>query len=211
MPFHKETFDRIPQDKRDHIFTIAVSEFATKGYAAASINQIARKAGISIGSLYSYFDSKEDLFLAVVDKGYELLERALNGLKKEGPFRERLLDLLETALRYGEKHPDMNNLYLSLMTEELAPLSMRLSSQVEKISIAYYQQMLKKARDRGEVRADLDIPLAAYLIDNNVLMLQLACSSSYHQYRIQHFLDARARDRAALASELCDMLMRCLT
>ncbi len=210
MPFHKETFDRIPQDKRDHIFTIAVSEFAMSGYAAASINQIARKAGISIGSMYSYFDSKEDLFLAVVDKGYELLERALTGLSQEGSFREQLLELLLTAVRYAQNHPDMNNLYLSLMTEELAPLAMRLSSQVETISVSYYRQMLEKARDRGEVRSDLDIPMAAYLIDNNVLLLQLASSSTYHQYRQAHFLGPRAQDKQALAGQLCDMLMRCL-
>jgi AcrR family transcriptional regulator len=211
MPFHKETFDRIPPDKRDHIFTIAVSEFAMSGYAAASINQIARKAGISIGSMYSYFDSKEDLFLAVVDKGYELLERALKSQSREGSFREQLLELLLTAVEYADKHPDMNNLYLSLMTEELAPLSMRLSSQVEKISVTNYHEMLQVAKEKGELRQDLDIPMAAYLIDNNVLLLQLACSAGYHKYRLQHFMGSRAQDKAQLAAQLCDMIMRCLT
>ncbi len=210
MPFHKETFDRIPQEKRDHIFTIAVSEFAGQGYAAASINGIARKAGISIGSMYSYFDSKEDLFLAIVDKGYELLERVFQGLRREGPFREQLLELLHTTVRYARQHPDMNNLYLSVMTEELAPMAMRLSSSVEKVSVTYYHQMLQEAVNRGELRADLDIPLSAYLMDNNVLMLQLACSSGYHRYRLQHFLGDRAQDLEQLAVSLRDLIMRCL-
>ncbi|NLD52015.1 MAG: TetR/AcrR family transcriptional regulator [Clostridiales bacterium] len=210
MPFHKETFDRIPQEKRDHIFTIAVSEFAQRGYAAASINGIARKAGISIGSMYSYFDSKEDLFLAIVDKGYELLERVFRELSREGSFRQQLLELLHTALRYARQHPDMNNLYLGVMTEELAPLSMRLSSRVEKVSVNYYHHMLQAAVNRGELRADLDIPLAAYLMDNNVLMLQLACSSGYHRYRLQHFVGERAENLEQLANSLCDLIMRCL-
>lgn len=211
MPFHKETFDRIPQEKRDHIFTIAVSEFAASGYAAASINQIARKAGISIGSMYSYFDSKEDLFLAVVDKGYELLVRALAGLSGEGSFQEQLLDILHTAVRYAREHPDMNNLYLSLMTEELAPLAKRLSSQVESVSVAYYHRILKDAVARGELRGELDIPAAAYLIDNNVLALQLAFSSGYHGFRLQHFLGPEGKDEKELAARLCSLLMRCLT
>jgi AcrR family transcriptional regulator len=210
MPFHKDTFDRISEDKRDHIFTIAVSEFAGNGYAATSINQIARKAGISIGSMYSYFDSKEDLFLAVVDKGYELLERVFQGLRQEGPFREQLLELLNAAVWYAQRHPDMNNLYLSMMTEELAPLAMRLSTQAEKLSVDYYQRMLRRAVERNELRQDLDIPLAAYLIDNNVLLLQLACSSGYHQYRMQHFLAERAEDKQQLAGQLCDIIMRSL-
>lgn len=210
MPFHKETFDRIPKEKRDHIFTIAVSEFADRGYAAASINSIARKAGISIGSMYSYFDSKEDLFLAVVDKGHELLEKALSDLDTDGPFSEQLLELLLTAVRYAQKHPDMNNLYLSLMTQELAPLAQRLSSQVEKASISYYTKMLTRARDLGELRPDLDIALSSYVIDNNVLLLQLACSSNYHQYRLAHFLGQRSDDKKQLAHQLRDVIMRCL-
>jgi len=211
MPFYKETFRRIPKDKRDHVFTVAVSEFAANGYAATSINQIARKAGISIGSMYSYFDSKEDLFLAVVDKGYELLERVFHGLRQEGPFREQLLELLNAAVWYAQRHPDMNNLYLSMMTEELAPLAMRLSSRAEKVSVEYYQRMLSRAVQQGELRPDLDVPMAAYLIDNNVLLLQLACSSGYHQYRLQHFLAQRAEDKQQLAAQLCDMIMRSLT
>lgn len=210
MPFNKETFDRIPQEKRDFIFSTAVSEFAQKGYAAASINQVARKAGISIGSMYSYFTSKEDLFLAVVDKGYELLERALRGLRREGPFREQLQELLDTAVRYAQQHPDMNRLYLSLMTEELAPLAMRLSSRVEKVSVAYYRQMLGQAVERGELRPDLDLQMAAFLIDNNVLLLQLSCSCSYHQYRIRYFLEPLDAESPGLTRGLCDLIMRSL-
>lgn len=211
MTFHKETFERIPENKRDHIFTIAVSEFALNGYAAASINRIARKAGISIGSLYSYFDSKEQLFLAVVDKGYELLERVFREQRRDGPFRGQLLALLNAAVRYAGEHPDMNNLYLSMMTEELAPLSMRLSSGAEKVSVRYYQEMLRRAQQTGELRQDLDVELAAYMIDNNVMLLQIACSSNYHKYRLQHFLNGRAEDKALLAEQMCDMMMRCLT
>ncbi len=43
------------------------------GFSAANINVMAKNAGISIGSMYNYFESKENLFLAVVDYGYKVL------------------------------------------------------------------------------------------------------------------------------------------
>lgn len=57
------TFKRIPLEKQRHILDTAMREFAGHGFHKANINAIAAKAGISIGALYKYFSSKEDLFL----------------------------------------------------------------------------------------------------------------------------------------------------
>jgi AcrR family transcriptional regulator len=48
------------------ILDAALSVFAEKGFAAARLEQVARRAGVSKGTLYLYFDSKEALFEAVV-------------------------------------------------------------------------------------------------------------------------------------------------
>lgn len=209
--FHKPTFLNIPESKRDHVFTTAVSEFARHGYAATSINQVAKKAGISIGSMYSYFSSKEDLFLAIVYKGYQLLEAALQTLPDGLPLRGQIAWLLQTAVLYAQKHPDMTKLYLSMMTEELAPLAERLSIQVEGITVGFYRRLLQDAVHNAQARADLDIPMAALMVDNLVVMLQLSCACTYHQYRLSQFLDGRAQDQQAVIAALTDLIMRSLT
>jgi len=48
------------------ILAAALSVFAEKGFAAAKLDDVAAKAGVSKGTLYLYFDSKEALFKAVV-------------------------------------------------------------------------------------------------------------------------------------------------
>src|ERR1700761_7025455 len=48
------------------IIDAAFSVFAETGYAAAKLDEIARRAGVSKGALYLYFETKEDLFRAVV-------------------------------------------------------------------------------------------------------------------------------------------------
>ena len=58
---HKATFDNISQEKRMRIINAATTEFALKGFDNANINNIAKKAGVSVGSLYKYFTNKQDV------------------------------------------------------------------------------------------------------------------------------------------------------
>ena len=52
-------------DKKNRIIEAAVMVFAQKGYASATIADIAARAEIGKGTIYEYFTSKEDLFFAV--------------------------------------------------------------------------------------------------------------------------------------------------
>ena len=53
--------------KKDRIIEAAARVFAQKGYAGAAVADIAVKAEIGKGTIYAYFDSKEDLFFAVFE------------------------------------------------------------------------------------------------------------------------------------------------
>ena len=55
-------------EKREEVLDIASETFLSKGFDGTSINVMAREAGISKESIYRYFGSKEDLFLAVVER-----------------------------------------------------------------------------------------------------------------------------------------------
>ena len=68
----KPTFLNIPPEKREKILAVAVNEFAYNGFENANINVIAKKAEVSVGSLYKYFDTK---------KINKLLEDHKNGKK----------------------------------------------------------------------------------------------------------------------------------
>ena len=59
-------FQRRAEDRPREICSAALDVFAEKGFAAARLDEIARRAGVSKGTLYLYFKDKEDLFRAVV-------------------------------------------------------------------------------------------------------------------------------------------------
>lgn len=78
--FYKERFAVISEEKREQILSAAISEFAQNGFNGTSINKVAKRAKISIGAMYSYFESKDDLFLTVVEKLFHVLEMILEGV-----------------------------------------------------------------------------------------------------------------------------------
>lgn len=205
--FHKDTFSKITDSKRDRIITTAIKQFAEQGYTATNINHIAKQAGISIGSLYSYFNSKEDLFLAMVEIGVQLLNDAVAELEAfEGSFSDTLERLLELTVRYTKEHPDLTKLYLNLSTEELAPLSERLTERIEISFHGFYETILKRAQDKGEIPPETDIAQAAYFIDNQVMMLQLSLSTRYYAQRLKKYLGEI--DQSVLLANLKQSILR---
>jgi AcrR family transcriptional regulator len=73
----RNRFNNLEPERREEILAAAGHEFAERGYGAASLARIIEKAGISKGSLYYYFNDKEDLFTTA---GQVAVERLLEGV-----------------------------------------------------------------------------------------------------------------------------------
>lgn len=199
--FHKETFDRIPDEKRARILEIATAEFANKGYDNANINDIAEKAGVSVGALYKYFDSKENFFLTCVSFGIDTLESVLTEALES---KDGLLVKIEKIARLIQNHTrqnrDLIRLYNEITSESNSALVKRLSRDLEEISARAYTSLIIKAQQIGEVRADIDPKLYAYYIDSLFMMLQFSYSCEYYQERFKIYAgnDIFEKDEAVL-------------
>lgn len=69
------TLMELEPERRDALLNAALGEFAARGYAAASTNVIARKAGMSKPLMFHYVGSKRELFLAVREFFNDVLMR----------------------------------------------------------------------------------------------------------------------------------------
>lgn len=87
-------------NKREQILSGAHRVFSSMGYDAASMNDITREAQVSKGTIYVYFNSKEDLFEALIERERAVLfagvEAALQG---SGTLEERLQRLAAAVIR----------------------------------------------------------------------------------------------------------------
>ncbi|PKL35098.1 MAG: AcrR family transcriptional regulator [Spirochaetae bacterium HGW-Spirochaetae-1] len=185
---HKETFDKISDEKRGRILQAATKEFAEKGFSAANINVIAKNAGISIGSMYNYFASKEDLFLTVFDQGYKLLEKALVEVSvMEGDIFDKFESLIRVAQKSSRQYRELTQIYLDITSEGLTYLQQRLSRDFESITAKYYRDMINKAKNDGLVDQSIDEFVFSFCLDNLIVLLQFSYASEYFKERMKIF------------------------
>lgn len=68
-------------DKKDVILRAAISLFAQKGYHATSMQEIAEASGVAKGTLYTYFQSKDELLYSIFKKYYHYFDEKIKGIE----------------------------------------------------------------------------------------------------------------------------------
>ncbi|MCE2788801.1 MAG: TetR/AcrR family transcriptional regulator; helix-turn-helix transcriptional regulator [Saprospiraceae bacterium] len=104
------------KEKEVNIILAAESVFGKVGFKNAKMEDIAREAGITKVTLYSYFQSKENLYLAVTYKALLLLIEDYSSCierNAKNPGIEASIDLLETFMAFSER----NHLYSETLME----------------------------------------------------------------------------------------------
>jgi len=193
--YHKDVFTRISEEKQRRILDAGISEFAAKGFPGANINVIARKAGISIGSMYKYFGSKEDLFLTIIEQAHGLLAGALEEIdRSSGDIFEKIEKMVRAAQNYARQYPELHQIYLDMTSEGLSHLSRKLSGKMETVSMAFYERMIREAMAQGIIDNRQKPRWIALFIDNLILMLQYSYTSDYFKERMKIFLGPVALD-----------------
>jgi TetR/AcrR family transcriptional regulator len=184
--YHKEIFDRISQKRRNKIINVAVHEFAHKGFDNANINEIASAAGISVGSIYKYFDTKEDLFLTCVHFGVETLEAVLNEvIASPGDLflkTEKIVRIIQT---HSRDQKNLIILYNEMTSESNAKLTWKLAAEMEAISARVYTSLIRQAQEAGKVKKDISPELFAFFLDNLFMMLQFSYACGYYRERFK--------------------------
>lgn len=83
-------------DKRRQILDGAHAVFTAQGFDAASMSEIAAAASVSKGTLYVYFEDKEHLFVALIEREREVQKQGVYAALTDGP------DLRDALARFGE-------------------------------------------------------------------------------------------------------------
>ena len=98
---------------RHHIFDAAEQVFAERGFEATKVQDISKRVGLSMGTIYAIFASKEELFRAILDeRGRELLQVARDVAGSKRPPRETLRALSEAYIGYFVTHPNFLRMHL---------------------------------------------------------------------------------------------------
>ncbi len=99
-------------EKKKTVLTAARRVFAKKGLARAKIEDVAAEAGIGKGTVYEYFRSKDDIFFALFEEMKIELHRRIFELDRTLPPREKLHQLVISALLAFEQWRDFGYVLL---------------------------------------------------------------------------------------------------
>jgi len=144
-------------DREIAILDAASTVFNEKGYAKASMAEIARRAGVADGTLYLYVKNKEDLVRGVLARFYaQLTETAQRGVdKREGT---------KAKLKFLARH-HMREVIANWRVLEIAPLIDRSSDQyrqselynLNRAYVAVFDRVAKAAISEGLVQAEAEL------------------------------------------------------
>lgn len=139
----QETPERLTREEkkartRAQLIAAAATVFARRGFVAASLDEVAEEAGLTKGAVYSNFDSKEDLFQAVIDErlnepmrhGAEVIdasigtteEHAMEGARVFVDVVQQEREVFLLALEFNihvARHPELAPAYAARTREQL--------------------------------------------------------------------------------------------
>jgi AcrR family transcriptional regulator len=103
------------KEARSRILQAALDEFSDKGYHASTIDSIAERAGIAKGTVYRYFNTKEDLFNALKeDTITEFVDLARQDLSREVDVVKIIESIVKMYLSFFER----NSAFFKVITQE---------------------------------------------------------------------------------------------
>ena len=115
MPRTKEQFEAIRRESRQKILDAALEVFAKQGYHSATVDAIAKTAGISKGLMYNYFKSKEDVLQELMLGMMEDLMCEYMPLKPEEKFtKDDIINFINVGIDLVLEKPHFWKLYFSV-------------------------------------------------------------------------------------------------
>ena len=154
--------------KRQQILDSAVAVFAEKGFYNAKVTDIAHKAGVAHGTVYLYFQTKEDILIQIFEEKFEeLVSYIFMEVRTEQNALAKLRRLILIQLQMVETNPELTEL---MLLEARQSSKFILSSAISKIGdyCDKIEGILKEGIEEGLVRPDLDLTVASTMLYSGI-------------------------------------------
>lgn len=171
-PRTSQQFDQIRQEKKKIILETALELFAENGYHATSISQIAKKAGISKGLAYNYFESKKDILdeIILTDIGMFITHFDFN---KDGVLTEEEFEyFIRQSFKLVRENLRHWRLYFALM---LRPkFSETFSKEYSKVGEPFMKMMFEFIRSKDVSDPEGDMVVISAMLEGAFLYTVVA-------------------------------------
>jgi AcrR family transcriptional regulator len=161
------TFRRLDPERQQDILFAILDEAVEKGPTALNIKHVARRAGVSVGSLYTYFPNREGMLTFAVELCVRFVTDAFiefRPLLLAMPLREALTAYLMGGVEWSQTYAGLLKLFVRAAYFGDPELAEPLVRPIAALLLETVRDMLTEAVARGEVRADIDLEATARIV-----------------------------------------------
>jgi len=157
------------KERRNQIFEAASRLFTKKGYHVTGLRELSKESGISLGNLYNYINTKEDILYIIHQKAAEMILEAINQETSDvsDPV-EKLKEMIEIELQTMDKYQDLI-LLIYQESHALSKKSLRSLLKGEEMHIQKFQKVLEDGMAKGVFKPGNSIILA------NLIKMMIDC------------------------------------
>jgi len=186
------------QEKRARIQEAAMRVFSSKGFGKATMPDIAREAGVAVGTIYIYFRTKQEILFSIMES--HLLVEPLKqffGMAGEVEDGELLAGLVEACLRFGH---DNAQEFLFLLGEILRDPYIRkmYAKRSLKPALGLVEDYLRERVEDGVFSQDLDVEVVSRALAGMVVGMVILYGIEFERGK----LGQRAGDASRQAVQL---------
>ena len=154
----------VRRNRDQEVIDAAIQVFSRKGYAAASMQDVADAVGLLKGSLYHYIDSKEDLLFRIFDESHrQAMEIVDDVVSLDLPPLERMHTYFERYVKWYLDNVERVGLYFNERRYLQGPRRTTVVTQ-GRFYARFVQDMIEEARAAGSVPPDVDPRFSAFFI-----------------------------------------------
>ncbi len=186
----KKTFSKISEEKRDRVLEEAARLFAERGFSQSDMAELASRASVAKGSLYDYFESKEDLYISVCRYALRRSREAVyGGIKSNWDIYRQVNHIFRQGAAFSFAHPEYIQMYLQITSPGMEVFADALSREVEGYTANHLKTLIREGIKSGIVRADININLTAFLINTLYIVFLASLVSRHYEIRMQEYLE----------------------
>jgi TetR/AcrR family fatty acid metabolism transcriptional regulator len=152
-------------NKKDAILRAAVKSFAKHGYHNAKVAKIAEAAGVATGSVYVYFEDKEDLLVNIFDELWKTLYmefEKLNADKRQGASR-KIEAMLDIVLDHFISDADLAKVYVNEQNYLQYGKPEKFTEYYDKFW-KLGEKIFREGKRKGNISQEVDVKVVRYFI-----------------------------------------------
>ncbi len=156
------------ESKQERIIAAALKLFSQQGYHKTAVSEIADEAEVAKGTVYWYFDSKQDLFQGILLSGIKKLnQRIEEKVTADQLAEEKLEEIIKLVLEFFANSQEVSKMYQE-NTVSISPEFKENMLDLRRQSVALTTQVIEEGKQEGTIRKDLNSKEAANLLQGMI-------------------------------------------